>query len=140
MRRIVFVMCCISCCLFIPSGCGSQKDMAKAEAAVVLFHEQLNEGNFDKIYSDSDYALKSATSQEKMVNLLAAVHRKLGAVKSANRESFLVNYSTSGETVRLSYTTQFESDKAAEEFVFLVRGDEVRLAGYNINSDTLITK
>lgn len=65
---------------------------------------------------------------------------QLGTVQSANRESFYVNFETSGETVSLNYTTQFESDKATEVFNFLVRGDEVRLVGYHIASEALITK
>lgn len=140
MKRYGLVCCFIFACLLSLDGCGARKDMAKAETAVDEFHDQLNTGKFEKIWADSDYTLKNATSQEKFVNLLSAIHRKLGTVQSANRDSFFVNFGTSGETVSLNYTTQFESDKATEVFNFLVRGDEVRLVGYHINSEALITK
>jgi len=140
MKRTGLVLCLLTFCLLAFSGCSTQKDLAKAETAVSEFHDQLNSGKFEKIWADSDYALKNATSQDKFVNLLDAIHRKLGTVQSSSRESFFVNFATSGKTVRLNYTTQFESDKATEMFNFMVSGDEVRLVGYHINSEALITK
>ena len=122
------------------AGCGAKKDMGQAEEAVAAFHAQLNAGNFEQIYNDSDNLLKNATSQERFVNLLSAVHRKLGAVKSADRQGFFMNYNGQGETIRLTYKTQYDVDQASEEFVFHFNGKEPRLAGYHINSDALITQ
>jgi hypothetical protein len=121
-------------------GCGAKEEIKTAEAAVGLFHEQLNVGGFAQIYDASDTAMKNATSQEKFVALLDAIHRKLGWVQSSNRQSFFINYGTNGTTLRLNYSTQFDNDKAAEEFIFRVNGKEAYLMGYHINSDALVTK
>jgi hypothetical protein len=140
MRRALFTS--LSAVLFVSviAGCGGKQQIANAEAAVTQFHAELNAGNFDQIYTESDAAMKNASSQEKFVALLDAVHRKLGTVKSANRQTFFMNYGTSGKFLRLTYTTQYDADNAAEEFVFRVNGNNVTLAGYHINSDALVTK
>lgn len=121
-------------------GSGAQKDLRLADTAVARFHQQLNAGSFEQIYDDSDTEFKGVTTQEKFVNILSAIHRKLGPVQSTEREAFVLNYGTAGERIRLTYSTQFEGDKAQEQFVFQVVGDDLRLVGYDIRSDALITK
>lgn len=122
------------------AGCGTQASVKKSDAAVFQFHSRLNAEAFDQIYADSDDVFKTATPQQKFVALLSAVHRKLGSVKSANRTGFFVNFGTSGTTARVNYTTQFERDTASEEFIFRGSGDNLRLSGYHISSDALVTQ
>ena len=140
MRRVLFTSSSIVLFLLAVAGCGGKQQIANAEAAVTQFHAELNAGNFDHIYTDSDAAMKNASSQEKFVALLNAIHRKLGAAKSANRQSFFMNYGTSGKFLRLTYATQYDADSATEEFVFHIDGNNVRLAGYHINSEALVTQ
>jgi Protein of unknown function (DUF4019) len=140
MRRALFTSLSIVLFVMAVAGCGGKQQIASAEAGVTQFHAQLDAGNFGQIYTDSDSAMKSASSQEKFVALLEAIHRKLGAVKSANRQTFFFNYGTTGKVLRLTYATQYDADNAIEEFVFRINGDDVRLAGYHINSEALVTK
>ena|ERR1700693_834198 len=121
-------------------SCGTHADLQRADAAVANFHNQLDAGNFNQIYQDSGSALKGETSQQNFVDLLSAIHRKLGNVKSAERGGFFVNYGTSGEQIRLNYSTQFDDDKAGEDFVFQVSGNDIRLVGYHVTSNVLVTK
>jgi Protein of unknown function (DUF4019) len=140
MRRALLASLLAVSFVLVVAGCGGQQQIANAEAAVTQFHVQLNDGNFDQIYADSDSAMKNASSREKFVAFLEAVHRKLGLVKSANRKTFFMNYGTSGKFLRLTYVTQYDADNATEEFVFRVNGNDVTLAGYHINSEALVTK
>jgi len=138
MRRMAFVLTAMFC-LFV-AGCGAKRDLASTDSAVARFHAQLDAGNFDQIYLDSGDAMKKATPQQKLVDLLSAIHRKLGNVKSASRQRFFINWGSSGKTIRVNYETQFDDDQAAEEFVFAMSGDDAQLIGYHINSNALITK
>jgi Protein of unknown function (DUF4019) len=140
MRRTLYALFSVVCLVFLVAGCGGKQQIANAEAAVTQFHADLNAGNFNQIYLASDPAMKNASSQEKFVTLLDAIHRKLGAVKSANRQTFFINYTTSGKFLRLTYATQYDADSATEDFVFRINGDNVTLAGYHINAEALITK
>jgi len=139
MRRVLSVVYVVFGLLLV-AGCGSKHDIAAAEAAVAQFHAQLDAGNFAQIYAQSDAIMKNASSQEKFVALLDAIHRKLGVVKNATRQSFFMNYGTFGKTLRLTYATQYDADNATEEFIFHVNGNDVSLAGYHINSEALVTK
>jgi hypothetical protein len=138
MRQAAPLLLALSC-IFVAS-CGAKKDLTSTNSAVAKFHAQLDAGNFDQIYADSDDAMKQAITKGKFTDLLSAVHRKLGNVKSAIRKTFFINWDTSGETIRVTYETQFESDNTEEQFVFTVSGKEAKLVGYHINSDVLITK
>ena len=140
MRRPLFTSLSALWLVLLVVGCGGKQQVASAEAAVTQFHADLNAGNFDQIYLASDPAMKNASSQEKFVALLDAVHRKLGPVKSANRQTFFINYGTAGKFLRLTYATQYDTDNATKEFVFRLNGDNVALAGYHINSEALVTK
>ena len=138
MRRGTAVFVAVLC--VSAAGCGAKKDLVTTDSAVVKFHAQLDTGNFEQIYLDSDEAMKRATTEQKLVEFLSGVHRKLGKVKSANRRSFFINWRTSGETIRVSYDTQFDADTVGEEFVFIVAGDGAKLVGYHVNSYALVTK
>ena len=138
MRRMAALFVAVLCVSV--AGYGAKKDLATTDSAVVKFHAQLDAGNFDQIYLDSGDGMKKATTQQKLVDLLSAIHRKLGNVKSANRRNFFINWGTSGRTIRVNYDTQFDADTAGEEFVFTVAGDDAQLVGYHISSNALVTK
>jgi len=64
----------------------------------------------------------------------------VGKVNSAKRESFFVNYATSGTRVRLNYATKFTEGDADEEFVWAKSENDYAPVGYHNNSMALITK
>ncbi|HUL33142.1 MAG TPA: DUF4019 domain-containing protein [Candidatus Eisenbacteria bacterium] len=140
MKRASYLSLILLPLSLIFAGCGAKRDLKQADEAVTGFHAQLNAGSFDQIYSDSDDLLKNAISQQKFVNLLDAVHRKLGSAESADRQGFFINYGTQGEMIRVTYATRYDGDQASEEFVFHNGRDGLRLVGYHINSDALITQ
>ena len=119
------------------SSCSGGENLASADKAVERFHQQLNAGQLDAIYTQSSPALKSATSQGDMIKLLTAVRSKLGPYKSGTRNSWRVNYGTNASTVVL-FDSTYEKGKAQETFTF-ENGPNAPLIGYNINSPTLIT-
>lgn len=122
------------------SGCSMSEDTSVAEQAVPRFHALLNAGKFEEIYNASSEDIKKATKQQDFIALLEAVHRKLGEVKSSERQAWKVNYQTSGTFVSLTYKTIYSEGEAAEQFVFLLKGKAATLAGYHINSNALILK
>ena len=116
------------------AGCSNSEDMKKAEAAVEHFHQQLNDAAFDALYAEADDGLKAQASQEKLVKLLSAVHRKLGNFQSANSTGWKVFTSTGGTTVTLGYNSTYEHGEANETFSYHVTGGKALLSGYNVSS------
>ncbi len=121
-------------------GCGAQKDMEAASAAVTQFHGQLDHQDYLSIYKNADERFRAASEQDDFLALMTAVHNKLGMVQQSSRQGFFVNYNTSGTSIRLTYATKFGSGDAEEEFLWSKSGDSFRLLGYHINSNALITK
>jgi hypothetical protein len=121
------------------AACSSGQDINLAEAGVAHFREQMTAQQFDQIYSEAADDLKKTTTQEAMTRLLGAVEHKLGAVKSASRNAWSVNFNASGTSVTLKYKTAFEHGSGEETFAFRISGGKALLAGYHINSNELIT-
>jgi hypothetical protein len=122
------------------TACSMSADKTVAEQAVTSFHTKLDSGQFDVIYAGSSDDLKNVTTQGKLVALLEAVHKKLGATKSSKEQSWNVNFHTSGTFITLIYATTYEAGDANEQFVYRLQGSNALLAGYHINADALILK
>lgn len=123
----------------LTGGCSAVKDEGAAQQAVVRFHQMLDAGQFDAIYDGSAPKMKVAATKATFVQLMDAIHRKLGVVKEAKQQGWNVNYMNGVGTITLSYQTQFASGSGAEQFVYRT-GDRPLLIGYNINSTDLMIK
>ena len=120
-------------------SCGMTTAKPKAEAAVGAFHDELNAGDFDAIWSGADDAFRKATTRESYDRFMQAVHRKLGkALKTVNANWTVRNFNLK-TTVVLLQKTDFEHGSGNETFTYVVTGDAVKLVGYNIQSTDLIT-
>jgi len=120
------------------AGCSMSADTRLAEQAVVRFHEMLDAGQSDAIYSEAADELKKASTRQEFVALLDAVHRKLGDTRSSDQKGWNVNYQTSGAFVTLNYQTAYAKGNASEQFVYRLQDSKALLAGYHINSNALI--
>jgi len=119
-------------------GCSAPVDTELAEQAVKQFHQMLDSGQFEALYSGAAQDLKKATTQQDFVALLGAVHRKLGNVKSFSRKTWNVNYHTSGTFVTLNYSAVYTEGEATEQFVYRLQDGKALLAGYHVNSNALL--
>jgi hypothetical protein len=119
-------------------ACGCSVDTAPAEQAVPMFHSMLDAGNFAQIYDSSSEDLKSLSSQHDFVAFLEAVHRKLGASASSERQGWRVDYRATGTFITLTYKTRYAVGEAQEQFVFRIKDNRALLAGYHISSNALL--
>jgi len=117
-----------------------KKDLEASTNSVSQFHAELNNEDYQSIYSQADQRFRDASKREDLFQLLGAVHRKLGTVQGAERQNFHVNFNTSGTQVVVTYNTKFSGGDAVEEFVWAKDGDTLRLLHYNINSNALIVR
>ena len=127
--------------LFLTIACTSMmKGKELAEPAVEKFHAQYNDGKFTEIRDQADDEFKKMVTEEQLNELLGAVQRKLGKVKSATASGWRVNTTTSGTFANVSYDVEFTEGKGTEQFVFHITDDKALLYNYNVNSPLLITK
>jgi hypothetical protein len=128
----------LAAALFV-GGCSSGQDIAAAEGQISRFRQLMATQEFGRIYAEAAAELRKAATEQDMVNLLAAVDRKLGAVKGAEKNGWNVNFQTSGTFVTLGFKTQFERGSGVETFVYRVADGRALLAAYHINSNALIS-
>ncbi|NBD19790.1 DUF4019 domain-containing protein [Aquabacterium fontiphilum] len=126
--------------IFVLAGCSMSADTQLAESQVPNFHSSFNSGDFKGVYTFAADDLKQATSEADFVALLEAVHRKLGTMESTTRETWHVNYHTSGTLVTLAYKSNYQHGEATETFVYRLKDGSAKLAGYHVNSNALITR
>ena len=127
--------------LFLTISCSSiMKGKELAEPAVANFHAQFNAEKYSEIYDQADDEFKKSVNEKEWIELLEAVHRKLGTVTKSDSESWNVNTTTSGTFATVTYDVEFSEGKGTEKFVFHVTDEKALLYNYNINSPLLITK
>ena len=124
--------------IVVLAGCSASADTKIAEHAVDAFHKMLDAGQFEALYLGSAEDLQKATTQHDFVVLLGAIHKKLGNVKASTRQTWNVNYHTSGTFVTLVYSTTYVGGEAAEQFVYRMQDGKALLAGYHVNSNALL--
>lgn len=121
-------------------ACGFAIDTKPATDAVERFHALLDTGRFEEVYTEAAEAMHRSIPRDEFVALLAAIHRKLGNVKSAQPQRVGVRYSSDGRFADLTYRTDFAEGQATESFVYLMEGQTATLVSYGIDSPTLILK
>ena len=119
-------------------GCSPTQDLATATAGITTFHQKLDAQDFDGIYEATDPMFKAASPQASFVPLLSAIHRKLGNFQSGAVAGWNDNVTTNGHFISLNYTAKYERGDATENFVYHVDAQQLRLAGYHVNSNALI--
>jgi hypothetical protein len=118
-------------------GCSASGDRDVAEAAVARFHADLDASRFDPMYVAASDDLKGSATHDEFVGMLAAIHRRLGLVKSAEPTSWAVKFQASGATATLAYKTAYANGEATEAFLYRMKDGQALLMGYDIHSDVL---
>jgi hypothetical protein len=125
-------------CLAILSACGVQESVDDAKAMVSVFHADLDAERYEDIWKETAPQMRKLTKEEDFEKLLAAIHRKLGKVLSAEQAGWRTNVTTQGTFIMLGMNSKFEKGQAQESFTYLRNGKDLQLAGYNINSPALV--
>jgi len=106
---------------------------------VVEFHRAVDSSAFDGIYAGSSRDLKASASSASLIQLLSAVHRKLGDFQSGKTVNWNDNVALgNGRFVTIVYAARYARGDATENFLYRLDGDHAALAGYHINSVALI--
>ena len=125
------------------SACAGFAAKGDAETGVATFHGMLDAERYSEIYAQTDELFKKATTEAQFTEILQAVHRKLGVVRSTSQTNLYSREqagTNAGSYLSLTYSTQFAEGPATESFNWRVADGKVHLAGYNIQSSLLVTR
>jgi hypothetical protein len=126
--------------MFLMWQCGSGLMSGKklSDAAVRHFHQQLDAGQYEGIYSEADQGFRAGQSREEVIRFLETVHRKLGNSGDASFININVSATTNGTFTKTAYKTTFENGAATESFTWLKSDGNLKLYSYHIESNALI--
>jgi hypothetical protein len=133
MRLLLFVACVLAL-----AGCGLSEGIDTAEKAVVTFHEKFNAGQFGEIYDASSDDLRATAARSEFMTTMAAIRKKLGAIRATERTGFDARVDSQGTFVALEYETDFENGAGTEDFTWKIADGRAKLRGYNVTSNALL--
>jgi hypothetical protein len=109
--------------------------------AVQQFHEQLASGQYAEIYEAADETLRDTTSKSDFVNLLQAVHERLGDVESLNPGwQGIAFHGGQRMTISEYFDTKFAHGRGTEWFVWQAHDNHLTLGHYQIKSSVLTSR
>jgi len=127
--------------LVVLAGCGNTvHGVEYAEPAVAKFRQQMQAGQFEKIYDFAGEEFRSATSRADGIALFAAVDRKLGKLQHAEKINWNVNTRNMTTLVVLVYKSRYAEGEATETFTIKVADGAGQIVGYNIQSLAMMIK
>lgn len=124
--------------MLLLAGCSASADTRAAEAGVTEFRQMLAAGQVAEIYRASSSEMRDSTSEAQLTQLLRAVRERMGEFRSADRSGWDWNTNNGVTLVTLNYNTHYAAGDAEERFVYRIGGGRAALAGYHINSTSLI--
>lgn len=120
------------------AACGVKQAVDSAQLDIREFHARLDRQDYDGIWKKTAPEFRKASSKDEFSKLLAAVHAKLGKVKSSEQTGWQANTVNGTSTIVIAQATVFEQGQAQETFTFERDGEDLKLLGYNINAPALI--
>lgn len=121
-------------------GCSPKADLAKADRALEQFRMHQAAEAYNSIYSEASEEFRANATKDSFVAFMTAIRKKLGSLRTAQRTNGNVDFQSWGAYVTLLYESGYSEGHATERFVFRVRGEDVRLMTYSIDSTELITR
>lgn len=127
----------------LASGCSAiqsaMQDVKTADAQIAGFHQKLNAQDFAGIYGAAGPDLKADATQDQMVQLLTAVHGKLGNFQSGADTGWHETVNNNGHFLSVTYSAKYDRGAATESFEYRMSGGQALLSGYHVSSPALIT-
>jgi hypothetical protein len=121
-------------------GSGMSAGARLSDDAVRHFHSQLDSQRYGEIMDESDEGFRHSGSRDEILKFLSGVHSKLGASRGFTRTNIVVNATTNGTFIRVSYKSTFDQGDAAESFTWRKTGDGLKLFNYQVNSNVFVTR
>jgi hypothetical protein len=119
-------------------ACNPVAQLNTGEEKVEEFQQVYSAGDFDRLYSMTAPLFRETTSREDFQDLVDMLQLRLGDVQSSTRQGFNVNANPQGTFTTVTMQTTFDLGVGMETYIFHGEGEDMRLAGWNVNSDRLM--
>jgi len=128
---VVTLVLLLAGCTFNVKPIYNDKEQAKAEAAVTIFHKLHNERRFEEIFAGLDKQLTQ--SKEEFMSAATEAFNQWGKLQTARLDQAQV-FPSKPIQVKMLYKSTFEKGNAQEWFTWNIYGDDVRLFDYRVTA------
>ena len=120
------------------AGCNPVANMNAGEDRIEKFQAAYSRGDDDTMWEMAGKEWREVSTREDFDRLVTTLESRLGPIKGTERGGFNVNSTPMGTTTVVQMTTEFAQGRGTETYTFLGNGDDMRLVGWNVNSDRLL--
>lgn len=120
------------------AACNPMAQLDTSEATIASWHERYNEGDARALYGETGEEFRKVTSMDQMEALVTLVTNQMGPVVSTEREGFNINSNNGLTVTTVTMKTTFEKGPGTETFLFHGTGDDMKVVGWNVNSDNFM--
>ena len=117
------------------TACNPMEQVEVADAKVARFQATYNEGDARGLYGQTSDEFREVTTPQQMDELVEYVTDKMGAIESSERSGININSSNGVNQTTVTMTTTFAKGEGTETYTFIGSGEEMRLAGWNVDAD-----
>jgi hypothetical protein len=135
-----------SCFLLLVSSCalaGCSRDQTEVQIAKKATNElrsRLDYGEYEDVYETADPRLQQSQTEQEFVGRLKIIHEKLGKVETSKLHSQTITQDERGLTsIVLVYDTEYDRGSGVEAFNWSIKGYQITLAQYDIDTKALAT-
>jgi len=110
----------------------------EAEALIERFQAHHSRADLDAMYAMTSEAFREETQRGQFDEFADIVAKRLGPVEASEQVGFNVNAGTAGTSTIVTMQTTFEQGEGTETYTFTGSGTDMRLQGWQVNSDRLM--
>jgi hypothetical protein len=120
------------------SACNPMENLGEAEEQVDRFQTHFSSGEVKDMYAMAGPAFRESTTRKDFDDFVEVISARLGAIETSQRDSFNVKSTPGGTTTVVTMSTQFEKGQGTETYTFIGNGEDMRILGWQVNSDRLL--
>lgn len=119
------------------SACNPAAQVADAQAQIKKFQALYNKGDAKAFYREGGATLRKTAPADQVESMIGLFSARLGKIESSKQTGFNTAFNNGTTTTKIVMQTRFERGEATETYVFNGSGQDMELAGWNVNSPLL---
>lgn len=119
------------------AACNPGAQMEDAKGQIGKFQALYNAGDAQGFYRAGGKTLSQIAKQEQVAATMALISARLGKIRSSEQVGFNTAFKNGASSVTITMRTRFERGEGTETYVFNGSGENLELAGWNVNSPLL---
>ncbi|MEM9086257.1 MAG: hypothetical protein AAGB23_10080 [Pseudomonadota bacterium] len=119
-------------------ACNPVENIDEAADQIDRFQSHFSYGDVDEMYLMASPSFRKSTSLAELRDQVGVISLRLGPVETTERTSFNINTTPAGTRTVITMQTRFEQGEGVETYTFVGNGENMRLEGWNVNSNRLM--